>query len=262
MSQDWDNLLILDACRYDMFRRLNPLGGDLRPVVSKGSTTVEFLRKNFEADQYADAVYVSANPHVQNHGVDEKFFDRLRLWETHWDEDLSTVPPDAVVDASVDIHERHPHKRLIIHFIQPHYPFIGETGCAIEHGTVTGDGLIYDEREVADVWTKLERGAVTRERVWEAYLENLELLFPHVETLTERLDGKTVVTSDHGNALGEWGLYGHPGGRYLSALVKVPWLVIDGGPRRRIEAGTTRATTVDTNVDERLGERFENLGYT
>lgn len=31
-----------------------------------------------------------------------------------------------------------------------------------------------------------------------------------VETVIENLLGKVVVTSDHGNGMGEWGVYAHP----------------------------------------------------
>lgn len=29
MNQDWDNLIILDGCRYDLFEEINTISGDL-----------------------------------------------------------------------------------------------------------------------------------------------------------------------------------------------------------------------------------------
>ena len=48
-------------------------------------------------------------------------------------------------------------------------------------------------------------------------------------TLIESLDGKTVVTSDHGNLFGRrlWPIplqkYGHPPGLRFPELIEVPW---------------------------------------
>lgn len=36
MDEDWDNLLILDACRFDMFENRNILPGQLDYIYSKG----------------------------------------------------------------------------------------------------------------------------------------------------------------------------------------------------------------------------------
>jgi len=258
IDRDWDSLIILDACRYDIFESTAELDGTLQSVVSKGSNTEEFLRRNFSAEAYPETVYVSANPQVQNHGIDHKFADRVRLWETHWDEDLRTVPPKDVVDAALAAHERHPKKRLIVHFVQPHYPFIGPTGRKIEHGTLHGDGVIADKRDGDSVWRQLERGDLDRDRVYQAYVENLELTLPHVETLLDRLNGRAVVTSDHGNALGRWGLYGHPYKRYTTEVVKVPWLVVDGEQRRTIEAGEIQD---HQEMESTVEERLHDLGY-
>lgn len=258
MDQDWDNLIILDACRYDMFSELNEINGNLSAAISKGSSTIEFLQKNFQDEQYNDTIYISANPQVQKHNIDIKFYDRVRLWETHWDDNLRTVRPSDVVNETLSINQENPHKKLIIHFIQPHYPFIGKKGKQIEHKTVTGDGIIYEDRNRDDVWTKLERGNLSKKLVWEAYLENLELTLPHVENLVNNLVGKSIVTSDHGNALGRWGLYGHPGRKYIEELVKVPWLVIDDSTRRQI---TSEKIYKQSDIDSTVNERLKELGY-
>ena len=41
IDQDWDNLIILDACRYDYFKEMNTIDGELRPVLSQGSHSFE-----------------------------------------------------------------------------------------------------------------------------------------------------------------------------------------------------------------------------
>jgi hypothetical protein len=257
MNQDWDNLLILDACRYDLFEEENYLEGELSSVVSKGSSTGEFLNKTFTNGEYLDTIYISANPHVQNHGIDEKFANRKRLWESHWDRSLHTVTPEDVVDEVIKTSHEYPNKRLIAHFIQPHYPFIGPTGREIQHSSLTGDGLISDQRTHKTIWEMLKHGEVETETVWQAYSENLRIALSAIERLQSEISGKSVITSDHGNLIGEFGLFGHPGSTYLSELVKVPWFEIPGN-RREIRASERVSTT--TNHDE-TASRLRELGY-
>src|SRR6056297_1717045 len=63
-SEDWDNFVILDACRYDIFRNQSELPGHLESRTSKGSSTVEFLKANFDGRDLRDTVYVTANPQL------------------------------------------------------------------------------------------------------------------------------------------------------------------------------------------------------
>lgn len=62
LAEDWDNLLILDACRYDMFKSYAELPGRLEHRISKGSATYEFLSGNFKERSALDTVYATANP--------------------------------------------------------------------------------------------------------------------------------------------------------------------------------------------------------
>jgi hypothetical protein len=259
MSQDWDNLIILDACRYDAFKKVNHISGNLSKVLSKGSSTGEFLDNTFNGNHYTDTIYISANPHVKTHNIDRRFFTRARLWETHWDDRLRTVPPEAVTNKSVEINETYPNKRLIVHLIQPHYPFIGDQGREISHATLTGAGEISDEREFATIWDKLAADEIDTKVVWDAYLENLSLALDHVERLENKLDGKTVITSDHGNAFGEYGVYGHPKRRFISPLITVPWLEVNNS-RRRIKSADEVMT--EQSVGENVEDRLSDLGYT
>lgn len=257
-QKDWDNLIILDACRYDLFKEVNTLPGELTPVRSLGSKTGEFLKENFSDSRYLDTVYISANPQVQLHDIDRRFYDRLRLWEDEWDDELRTVPPEAIVTRTLQAAEEYPHKRLIVHFVQPHYPFIGETGRQIEHSEMIGNGLIADERTTPTIWERLETGEVERSVAWKAYRENLELTLPQLKKLVDGLKGKTVVTSDHGNAFGEWGIFGHPASRHIKALVEIPWLEIQDTKCKEVREGEIRSTTDEASD---LEDRLAHLGY-
>jgi hypothetical protein len=53
LAEDWDNLLILDACRYDAFAARADLPGRLERRRSRGSHTSEFLSGIFTAATYS-----------------------------------------------------------------------------------------------------------------------------------------------------------------------------------------------------------------
>lgn len=98
MEEDWDHLIILDACRYDYFRRLysNYLSGELRLALSPASDTREWIKKVFR-NKYDEVVYVSANPHINSKGVDvagngfdgrEHFPRIVDVWDSGWEKRL------------------------------------------------------------------------------------------------------------------------------------------------------------------------------
>lgn len=250
MEQDWDNLIIIDACRYDVFHECNTLKGDLSKFKSRGSHTGEFMEQNFAGTAYPNTVYVSANPNPAE--VNAGFAAVESVWDTAWDDKLHTVPPSAMADYTLQAHNNHPNKRLISHFIQPHYPWIGPKGREFmkEHGYRP----LYKSD---DIWLQMRAGDISKERVWEVYKENLKVLMPHLEELVDQLPGKTVITSDHGNAFGEWQIYGHPPGVYVPELVEVPWLEVPYSNRKTISENDS----VESITEEVPEERLRDLGY-
>jgi hypothetical protein len=197
LDQDWDNLIILDACRYDIFAECNTIDGNLRRFHSRGSHTGEFMEQNFQGGTYSDVVYVSSNPNPAS--VDAKFAAVEEVWQASWDDELHTVPPETMVERTIAAESAYPHKRLISHFLQPHYPWIGPEGREY----MEEFGFMSQHAGNEHIWLKLERGERDPERVWHVYRENLLEVLPHVQRLAEELNGKTVITSDHGNAFGE-----------------------------------------------------------
>lgn len=264
-EEDWDTLLILDACRYDMFDANNHLNGTLSRRISRGSSSTEFLRENFAGEQYHNIVYVSANPYVSRL-VDGTFHDVIPVYE-QWDDELQTVPPAVMSDAVRTAHNAYPHKRIIGHFMQPHYPFIGETGRKIAHRGYAPDGD-YRAMDSFSIWTQLQLGtaSTSSEDVFTAYRENLQIVLASVETLLAEIDGKIVITADHGNLMGErmWPLpvrgYGHYSGWATPELIDVPWFESPFETRRDVicEPPVTQTATVEDNV---ITERLRSFGY-
>lgn len=267
MNQDWDNLLILDACRYDAFKNEYKSHGELQMTQSLGTSSWEFMRKNFVGNKFHNTIYVTANPYTSK--LDNDVFYRVYpLFQTCWDEELRTVPPDVAAKRARQALTNHPNKRLIVHFMQPHTPFIGELGEKIPHreDTSTADRMERSPDDTRDIWTNLQYGLVNIEieTVWEAYVENLQIVLEEVEELIEDIDGKTVITADHGELFGERLFpipvrgYGHPEGIHVSKLKEIPWLEIKTEPRREITEGEPKEFHTD---EETVEDRLVALGY-
>jgi len=253
---DWDNLLILDACRYDYFAALSTLDGTLESRISRASATREWVHANFTGRNLHDVVYVSANPNFRKVAdeIDAEVHAYVDVWQDDYleGEENTVVPPETVTEHALEAAEAYPNKRLLVHYVQPHYPFLGPTGEEHFDPTATLEE-ISREYDVAD--GRLER----------AYRENVEIVLDEAERLLAALPGKTVVSSDHGELLGErlfplpFHAYGHPMGIYMDELVEVPWHVHVNGDRKRIvpEAPIEEGEIDESAVDEQL----RNLGY-
>lgn len=267
LSADWDSLIILDACRFDTFEDVaSDLPGELTKVESKASATTQFLRANFSGETLHDTVYVTANPQlyrVENgiydaDPINVAFHEQIDVWQDNWHEEHRTVMPEVVTEAALAAAERYPNKRLIVHYMQPHAPYVGDTGVE-ELPT-----------EYLNFWTSFKRGEfdVSTETAKRAYRENLELVLPSVSELLSEYDGKTVVTADHGELLGERDFpipirqFGHPPYTNIPSLVEVPWLVHESGSRPDIVSEAPEDTRESRNVGaDTVEQRLEDLGY-
>lgn len=257
MAEDWDTLVVFDACRADFFERTWPPESvdSYRRVTSKGSWTVEWATRNFKRE-YGDTVYTTANPLISKH-VDGKWHRLIELWNDSFDEDIGSVHPNTVTERAIQAHEEHPHKRHIIHYIQPHAPFInGERLNSIENQRDSG-------QRFGDSWDALRRGEVQREEIRRAYEANVEVLKEPVDALLSSIDGKIVLTADHGEVFNQYSwplpirVCGHPPDQRLSDLVRVPWAEISNGPRRRIIDESVK----DSGENSDMSSQLEALGY-
>lgn len=264
VAADWDNMLLLDACRYDLFEASSSVEGNLSPRVSRGSNTREFLIGNFHSRELHDMVYVTASPMLYRNrdSVDVEFHAEVDIWQGDgWNETHQTVLPEETADHALEAAETYPNKRLLIHFIQPHYPFIASADQPFE------DERAFDASKT-NCWEQVLRGElqVSTGAIWRAYEANLERALESVERLLESLGGKSVVTSDHGNMIGERATpvpvreWGHPYGIYTPELVQVPWLEVPADNRRDIVAEEPRRTGESVDEDT-VVSRLQELGY-
>ena len=133
-NEDWRILIVLDACRYDYFKRnyKRYLEGDLKKGISSCTSTPMWLEKNFENNgNYKDVIYISGNPHINSKGSrgfngKELFYKVSDVWDFGWDNKLKTVHPREMNKAFFkelfsNGNKKH---RYVLHYLQPHAPFL------------------------------------------------------------------------------------------------------------------------------------------
>lgn len=270
MAEDWDNLILLDACRYDYFKSQYQMPGELTPIISHGGQSWEFMQRNFVGKKFHDTVYVTANPHTGK--LDKDVFHAVEpLYIDAWSEKHETVLPDDVTEAALDAHARYPDKRIVIHFMQPHRPYLGDTAAEIqrEHDTHGFNRNLAHSNETPDgtsFSTLVENGDIPIQKTRAAYRETLNIVLDSVNKLLEQISGKSVVSADHGEMLGEKILpfttpkFGHSH-QYIrnKTLYQVPWLEAPADNRRNITSDVP--VGFDRGDSTTVADRLKALGY-
>jgi hypothetical protein len=273
IEEDWDYLIILDACRYDYFAGMaeNYFTGRLQEGISLGFGTLEWLKKNFTS-YYPDVIYVSGNPYCNSKmevsGFDAKqhFYRVVDVWEFGWDENLGTVPPEKITQAALEAIKRFAEKKFIIHYLQPHAPYISQRffrgGFPLpftQDGILSGvrgyrdskvvkkltdllGALLIKAKLIRNTWELRERlglppaspmDAIRRkcgvEGLKEAYQENLQIVLEYVAELCRQI---TTISKGKIVITADHGeLLGEDGrfshGSQHRLLLEVPWFEIE-----------------------------------
>ena len=256
----WDVLILFDACRPDLLEEVADdrpfLPAEIDTIYSLASGSRSWMERNFNPEwssEMARTAYVTGNPFSDEY-LDAEEFELLdEVWEYAWDDDIGTIPPRPITDRAIEVGRNGNHDRLIIHYMQPHFPSIPDPLNSSIDIDCFGDGW-------ESVWDDLKAGTVSSERVWKSYRANLEYVLDDVALLLNNLAAETVVLSaDHGNAFGEFGFYGHPPYNPLPMLRRVPWVVTSATDYQTHEPVIDRERTERT--DETVSSRLEDLGY-
>lgn len=248
-SEPWDVLVILDACRWDVFEQVVGKGECVR---SPANCTPAWCRAVLRLLQKRGAYYVTGNP-VVNRTYGKGSMPLKSVWRDHWahfgDECIPTVHPMSVTACAIEA-ARDVDTPLAVHYIQPHSPYIGTPPLAVARVGGGTAGLLAEMSKLARPDVAVKNGPLTWEDVRAAYIGNLRLAWGAVQALIEglalagRTDQRVVVTADHGEVIGERGRFGHEGHWTDEALYRVPWL-------------ECRAAASTASVKDRL----EALGY-
>jgi hypothetical protein len=237
LDEDWDNLVILDACRADLFAEVAALPGRTETRISLAGATYEWVPATFTDRILHDTVYVTLN----------SYYTRLReavgsevhaLIDVHqaelpasaYDDRFDIPHPSVLTEHAIEAADRYPEKRIIVHHNVPHYPYLGEFGR--ERFPTASSSLV----DAIDA----KPGKQLRADVRRGYRENIEIGVEEVRRFHEAVPGKTVVSADHGEMLGDRHRFvpvrdwGHHGGVYNTHLTSVPWHVMPHDRRKPV----------------------------
>lgn len=261
LDHDWDVMVILDACRFDLFQEFapkHPVYERLDSVSSEyscASTSREWFKKGFEsatADEVANVCYVTQNPFLAEANP-ERFCDVDGVGDVKVKDESGRLPPSRVTDAALRAYSSTEANRLIVHYLPPHAPFRHCEG-KYDLGEKSWGG------ETHDVWFGLQVGEFDESEVWQDYGENLLTALDEVQRLIKHVSGDIIITADHANGLGEFGQYGHPGYVPLPAIKRVPWAKATGGGQD-YDAEKFQTATSDRDADGQVQKRLRSLGY-
>lgn len=277
-DRSWDALILLDTCRVDALREVAPeydflSEHEIGAITSRGSTSKEWIANTFtteHVDQVNQTACVSANAFMEHVLADQKypyegFSSRLLDWhpvapddflvlDQPWqyiseeDKPFVHTPAAYLTDRAIAVGREYDAERLIVHYSQPHDPY---TATAREE-----DRELHEHE--ATPFEYLRNGG-DRELVWNVYLECLREVLDEVAVLLDNLDAERVIISaDHGEAFGEFGLYHHPMGLPHPTVRRVPWAITSASDTH------SYTPTVEPPADETTKatkEQLKNLGY-
>jgi len=268
-NKEWDLLIILDACRVDAIQALEgeyDFINNVNSIWSVGSTSEEWMSLTFREDyinKIRETAYISGNPYIDrvfHQNVTPPADTTLPFGPSDYnvvnpgefymiddvckygvDESKNVVPAEVMTDRAIKTGREENAKRQIVHYMQPHAPYLGDTEI---------DNPVF-ERFIS--------GDISKSKVWDGYLDNLRYVLDQVEILLKNIDAeKVVITADHGEMFGEWSFYDHTVACPHPSVRKVPWIETKSN-----DSGTFDPSVEPEDVDDDFDRRqhLENLGY-
>jgi hypothetical protein len=275
-EKEWDVLILLDTCRVDALQSVASeydFLTNVESLVSVGSTSSEWIANTFR-EEYLDVInntaYVTGNGHSQRVLSNQVYPDPqyqtpgwpikmnfvherdLLLLDQPWayveEDEPGHVSADAVTDRTISVGREYDWDRIVVHYSQPHSPYVSNA--------------IMEDRELFsyedDPFPELREGNVSKDVVWEAYISELHGVLESVETLLKNIDApKVAISADHGEAFGEWGMYGHVQGMLHPDVKIVPWAETSAEDTHTVEPEIEHS---DEEIQS-MKEQLEALGY-
>ncbi len=266
-KRDWDVLIILDSCRVDAIKEVKEeydFINSLNKITSVGSTSSEWLMKTFTndyLDQIKKTAYVTGNAYSEEiFSISENntnsivsglnmdgvvSYNDFHYLEEVWrmvDERFSFVGPRMTTDRSISVARSTTAKKLIIHYMYPHDPYPRAPNS------------------LQKPFSKLRDGSVSKSKVWDLYIDNLRYVLDDVELLLKNIDSeRVIITSDHGEAFGEYGCYKHKFACPLPSVKRVPWIKTTATNTNSYEPKYEAPESKSDKVSAE--ERLKQLGY-
>ena len=281
---DWDILVVIDACRYDYFKKYYREifdNGKLQKVKSPAVWTFGWIVETFKGKVWHDIVllknwvsgYVLSKEEFDMESKDwiitdvikhmkyqsyakKKFFDTVIKMQPG--KEYATLYPEDAYNKTLDAIKKYPDKKIVLFFRQVHEPYL----YWLERNMVPdeeqdwrpGDSKIGQIKRL--IYVNFIQKILTSEQMWKivdtfglqpngptgniwlkygwegvikGYTEDMKTVLRYAKKLADKYpDKKVVITSDHGELLGEHGRFGHTTNKRYKEVVEVPWFVIGG----------------------------------
>jgi hypothetical protein len=295
-ASDADIILVLDSCRYDLWKDVVGADNSLVQTMAEysdgmqlpqntesrwsvGSASPQWISETF-APQYKPhwkkAGYVTGNAFSGKQpgthrsdavyplrGLDLAYLDEP--WTVAWDTgSLEMVEPEVLTDRGLWAWQRKDElgiDRLVVHYMQPHVPFRSQPEWNDGWDSKTTFGTESDATKKSE-WKKLRDGEIGETEFWEAYRDNLIYVLEEVSRWLNGTNANILITSDHGNAMGEFGQWGHPPGHANPYIRKVPWVEVKGQKRELpFKELEKEPPAVSGGNREQIEEQLQALGY-
>ena len=282
LHSDWDLLIILDTCRIDALASFSGRYPWLREtnfskITSRGGSTLEWTAQTFcqkNRNRAAEVTYLAGNPLVEEvltgretpeerAGVEATptkwniltpddlnqfipVYQKRREDGTTYFNDRPHPGPEIITNETIRVGRENDASRVVAHYMQPHSPYLARASESEEL-------LEYELHP----FPYLKEGG-DREKVWHAYINELDSALSEVNVLLENFEAdRVVITSDHGEAFGEYRGYGHRAGSINPYIRRVPWVVTEAVDRN------SRVPDFDDiiEVEQTRDDILEALGY-
>lgn len=278
---DWDLLVVLDTCRIDALQEIKGEYDFLNKIGSRwsvGSTSKEWIEQTFVnefQEKIRGTAYITGNPFSDTLAGKRKTFDYGATTEDTWLEnsdilsnlirsnmvsqtnfghieflktgEFRTINPRPITDHTVKAARSEKFDRTIAHYMQPHTPYYSSSN--------TYDELVEYEKYP---FKAIRNGKTTKKEVWDAYLDNLRYVLDDIKLLLNNVDGEVIITADHGELFGEWGMYYHHAGNIHPAVKKVPWVRAEA---TNMETHNPEVELKGETIERMTDEQLEALGY-
>lgn len=224
-------LIVIDACRYDIFSKIykDYVSGQLIKVVSPGPNTYEWLPKLFSLPDFDNLCFFCAHPIIKDHFIKEYEFipsNRNVKVISMWPKEKSKIGTVLPTEVNKEIIRRGLSKRNIIWYVQPHIPWIMFPNFSEQMIKEANEKNV---RPRFFIKRKIKEGELSKEEIIKAYIHNLRLVLYSISKVikvAKKVTPIIILTSDHGEFLGEYGFFLHDPHLFLPQTCIVPWLIV------------------------------------
>lgn len=183
----------------------------------------------------------------------------IDVWDTCWNDEMGTVEPEKLNEEFNKYKDQLADRKTVIHYMQPHKPFIGYGNSKMENMKKksiskfesSSEQILPDSvsKRFSRLVERLEKSELamkvglmmslspgyfvkaffgdSESFMKSLHEENMRKAMDCANDLVDDLDGRVVITADHGEAFGEEGVWGHHIETHIPPLVNVPWFEVE-----------------------------------